>query len=242
MKKAVKFLFILSISVAISPTAYAQIPVTDSAAISKSVQQQVETMAKWKAQYDQMTTSIDQMKAEYQALTGARNLGDIFNNPQFRDYIPADWQGVYDSVRDGGYSVLSGRAAQVYNENKVFDSCQGLSEQRRIQCEAMAVKPSQDKAFALEAYDNAKGRLDQINQLMGEINNTQDPKAIAELQGRIAAEQAAIANEETKFQLYKMVADAEDRVQIQRAREMSMEDAAKRGGLEIQPMTFSIRN
>lgn len=238
MKKAVKFLSILSISVAIAPTAYAQIPVTDSAAISKSVQQQIETMAKWKAQYDQMTTSIDQMKAEYQALTGTRNLGDIFNNSQFRDYIPADWQGVYDSVRDGGYSGLSGRAAQVYNENKIFDSCQSLSDQQRTQCEAMAVKPSQDKAFALEAYDNAKGRLDQINQLMGEINNTQDPKAIAELQGRIAAEQAAIANEETKLQLYKMVADAEDRVQIQRQREINARVLANREYKQRQPFNL----
>ena len=234
MKKAVKFLFILSISVAIAPTAYAQIPVTDSAAISKSVQQQVETMAKWKAQYDQMTASIDQMKAEYQALTGTRNLGDIFNNPQFRDYIPGDWQGVYDSVRDGGYSGLSGRAAEVYNENKIFDSCQGLPDQRRTQCEALAVKPSQDKAFTLEAYDNAKGRLDQINQLMGEINHTQDPKAISELQGRIAAEQAAIANEQTKLQLYAMVAEAEDKVQAQRQHELNAKANARRGWIQPQ--------
>jgi len=77
---------------------------------------------------------------------------------------------------------------------------------------------------------------------MAKINDTPDPKAIAELQGRIAAEQAMIQNEQTKLQLYAMVAQAEDRIQQQRAREMSMQDAAKRGGLGVQPMNFSIRN
>src|SRR5690606_39533596 len=61
---------------------------------------------------------------------------------------------------------------------------------QRLGCEARAVKGAQDKAFALDAYDAARDRLNQIDQLMGRINTTQDPKDIAELQGRIAAEQA----------------------------------------------------
>ncbi len=48
---------------------------------------------------------------------------------------------------------------------------------------------------------------------MAKINGTPDPKAIAELQGRIAAEQAMIQNEQTKLQMYQMVAAAEDRLQ-----------------------------
>lgn len=225
--------------VLISSQALAQIPVTDGAAIKTSVQQQVETMAKWKQQYDQMVSQIDQMKQEYQSITGVRGLGDVLNNPALRDYLPDDWQGVYDSVKSGGYAGLSGRAGQVYNDNKIYDTCVNhTNEQSRISCEAQAVKGAQDKAFALDAYDKAKERLGQIDALMQEINRTQDPKSIAELQGRIAAEQALIQNEQTKLQMYSMVASAEDRLQQQRQLEINAKVLANREYTKHQPFNL----
>lgn len=225
--------------VLISSQALAQIPVTDGAAIKTSVQQQVETMAKWKLQYDQMVSQIDQMKQEYQSITGVRGLGDVLNNPALRDYLPDDWQGVYDSVKSGGYAGLSGRAGQVYNDNKIYDTCVNhTNEQSRISCEAQAVKGAQDKAFALDAYDKAKERLGQIDALMREINRTQDPKSIAELQGRIAAEQALIQNEQTKLQMYSMVASAEDRLQQQRQLEINAKVLANREYTKHQPFNL----
>ncbi|EMP3151377.1 P-type DNA transfer protein VirB5 [Salmonella enterica] len=223
----------------VASSANAQIPVTDGASIANSVQQQVETMAKWKLQYDQMVSQIDQMKQQYSAVTGSRGMGELFNNSQLRDYLPQDWQGVYDSVKNGGYSGLSGRGAEVYADNKVFDSCAYISmDDAKKACEARAVKASQDKGFALDAYDAAKSRLNQIDQLMRQINQTQDPKAIAELQGRIGIEQAAIANEQTKLQLYSMVAQAEEKVQAQQQREIQARTWAARKGIQAQPITF----
>ncbi len=225
--------------VLVSSQVLAQIPVTDGAAIKTSVQQQVETMAKWKLQYDQMVSQIDQMKQEYQSITGVRGLGDVLSNPALRDYLPDDWQGVYDSVKSGGYAGLSGRAGQVYNDNKIYDTCVNhTNEQSRISCEAQAVKGAQDKAFALDAYDKAKERLGQIDALMQEINRTQDPKSIAELQGRIAAEQALIQNEQTKLQMYSMVASAEDRLQQQRQREINAKVLANREYTKHQPFNL----
>ncbi len=225
--------------VLISSQALAQIPVTDGAAIKTSVQQQVETMAKWKLQYDQMVSQIDQMKQEYQSITGVRGLGDVLNNPALRDYLPDNWQGVYDSVKSGGYAGLSGRAGQVYNDNKIYDTCVNhTNEQSRISCEAQAVKGAQDKAFALDAYDKAQERLGQIDALMQEINRTQDSKSIAELQGRIAAEQALIQNEQTKLQMYSMVASAEDRLQQQRQLEINAKVLANREYTKHQPFNL----
>lgn len=230
----------VTLSVFISSAAFAQIPVTDGASIMQQTMAQVETIAKWKMQYDQMISQIDQAKQQYDSLTGSRGLGNIMNDPALRDYLPADWQGVYDSVRSGGYNGLSGRGASVYNANKIFDSCayMKLADQRTA-CEARAVKASQDKGFALDAYDAAKGRINQIDQLMGKINQTQDPKAIAELQGRIAAEQANIQNEQTKLQLYAMVAAAEEKVQAQRQREIQARTWNAKKGIVAQPLTFN---
>ncbi len=234
-----RILFGVTLSALLSSASYAQIPVTDGASIMQQTMAQVETIAKWKLQYDQMVSQIDQAKQQYESLTGSRGLGTIMNNPALRDYLPADWQGVYDSVRSGGYSGLSGRGQSVYNANKIFDSCayMKLADQRTA-CEARAVKASQDKGFALDAYDAAKSRINQIDQLMGQINATQDPKAIAELQGRIAAEQANIQNEQTKLQLYAMVAAAEEKVQAQRQREIQSRTWNAKKGVQVQPLTF----
>lgn len=227
--------FILAVGIAASAIAFAQIPVTDSASIAKSVEQQVETMAKWKTQYDQMVSQIDQLKQQYTAVTGTRGMGQLFNDPQLRDYLPHDWQGIYDAVKSGGYAGLSGRAESVYSQNKAYDACTGFADsQERTHCEARAVKGAQDKAFALDAYDAAQTRLGQIDRLMAQINKTQDPKSIAELQGRIAAEQAMIQNEQTKLQMYQMVAAAEDRLQQQRQREISARAVDQRSYPSLQ--------
>ena len=226
---------VLAAGIAVSSAAFAQIPVTDGASIAQQVAAQVETIAKWKMQYDQMTSQINQMKQQYESLTGSRNLGKILNNAALRDYLPNDWQGVYDSVKTGGYSGLSGRAASIYESNKVYDACAHYKvAEQRTACEAQAVKGSQDKAFALDAYDKAKSRLNQIDQLMAKINDTPDPKAIAELQGRIAAEQAMIQNEQTTLLMYQMVAAAEDRLQQQRQRELNAKANARRGWIQPQ--------
>lgn len=226
---------ILAGGLSLSSASFAQIPVTDGASIAQSIAQQIETIAKWKMQYDQMMDQINQAKQQYEALTGSRGLGTIMNNPALRDYLPGDWQAVYDAVKDGGYAGLSGTAKTVYDQNKVYDACQFFpEEQQRLACEAIAVKGAQDKGFALDAYEKAKSRINQIDQLMSKINDTADPKAIAELQGRIAAEQANIQNEQTKLQMYSMVAAAEDRVQKQRQREINAKVVDKRSYPTLQ--------
>ena len=230
---------ILAGGLSLSSAAFAQIPVTDGASIGQQIAAQVETIAKWKLQYDQMVSQIDQAKQQYESLTGSRGLGNIMNNPALRDYLPGDWQAVYDAVKDGGYAGLSGTAKTVYDKNKVYDACQFFpEEQQRLSCEAMAVKGAQDKGFALDAYEKAKSRINQIDQLMSKINDTADPKAIAELQGRIAAEQANIQNEQTKLQMYQMVASAEDRLQEQRQREINAKVLSNREYTKHQPFNL----
>lgn len=229
----------VAVSALMSSAVFAQVPTTDGAAIAQSLAQQAETIAKWKAQFEQMTSQIEQAKQQYQSLTGSRGLGRSMNDPALREYLPADWQGIYDSVKNGGYAGLSGRGKSVYEANKVFDSCERVAAGvQRTACEARAVKAAQDKGFALDAYDKAKSRIHQIDQLMAKIDETSDPKAIAELQGRIAVEQANIQNEQTKLQLYAMVAAAEDKLQAQRHREIQAKTWAANKFIQVQPLTF----
>lgn len=173
-------------------------------------------------------------------LSIGRNLNQIarrLNAGEIVDELPS-----IEQMRAlGGYSGLTGAAQTVYAKNHIYDACQSVqSQDQRSACEAAAAKPSIDQGMALDAYAIAASRLDQIEQLSQRINGTKDPKAIAELQGRIASEEAAIQNEQTKLQLYQMVADAQTKIQEQRQRELNQRDAARRGYVQPQPLQATI--
>ncbi|MCO5055465.1 type IV secretion system protein [Thermomonas sp.] len=81
--------------------------------MTQNLMNHVEDIAKFVEQIEQLKAQLTQMQQQYDALTGTRNLGDILNNPAFQDYLPADWQNVYKSLQNGGYSGLTGTAAAI---------------------------------------------------------------------------------------------------------------------------------
>jgi type IV secretion system protein VirB5 len=231
MKKTIIYAAISALFVS---TTQAQEAVIDVAAIGQ-LASQAATLGQ---QLSEMKNQVTQLKNTYDSLNGSRGLGTIMNNPALRNYLPQDWQNVYDSVKQGGYAGLSGTAKTLYTQ--IYDSCKHITvDDQRLACESSAVKGAQDKGFALDAYSKAQDRMTQIDQLMAKVNDTQDPKAIAELQARIATEQANIQNEQTKLQMYAMVAAAEDKVQQQQHREMNARTWAATKGISAQPITFN---
>ncbi len=229
-----KTIICAAISALFVSTTQAQEAVIDVAAIGQ-LASQAATLGQ---QLSEMKNQVTQLKNTYDSLNGSRGLGTIMNNPALRNYLPQDWQNVYDSVKQGGYAGLSGTAKTLYTQ--IYDSCKHITvDDQRLACESSAVKGAQDKGFALDAYSKAQDRMTQIDQLMAKVNDTQDPKAIAELQARIATEQANIQNEQTKLQMYAMVAAAEDKVQQQQHREMNARTWAATKGISAQPITFN---
>lgn len=198
----------------LSNSVLAQIPVTDGSVLTQQIQQVVS----WGQQLQQMKAQIEQQKQAYQAITGPRGLGNLLNNPALKNELPADWQSVYTAIQKGGYQGLTGSAKSIRNANKIVDCDQKL-ETARILCEREANKPAQDKAFVQDAYTHAQARLSNIEGLMSQIDTTSDPKAIADLGARIQIEQAMIQNEQTKLQMFRMLAEAEQALIIQQKKE-----------------------
>lgn len=186
---------------ALSGTASAQIPTIDTAAIA----QMVTTVEQLKAQ-------LAQMQQTYSNFTGSRGLGTVANNTALRNYIPANWQSTYDSIRSGGYSGLTDTAKLIRQANMIFDACASQTGQSKTICERQSVLAAQQKAYINSAFEAAGNRLVQIEQLMSRINSTTDQKEIAELQARIGTEQAAIQNEMTKMQLFRQAAEIEEKL------------------------------
>lgn len=212
----------------LTPSAQAGWPVTVIADVPGQINQMVnhaQTLKDYAAlleQLEQLRRQYTQMQKDYESVTGSRNLGEILNNPAFKNYIPDNWQEVQSNIRNNGYEGLSGSARVLRNSSRIFDACEYITDfQEKRNCAAKAVKPAQDQAFATDAYKKSAQRVAQIESLMGQINQTSDPKAIAELNARIQAEQALIQNEQTKLALYQSAANAEKALLDQQSYELN---------------------
>lgn len=202
------------------PASASGIPVVDGTQVAQGVQQ----LAQWAQQIAEMKNQLDQMKQQYQSLTGARGFGDVLNNPALRNYLPQDWQKVYDSIQNGGYKGLDGTAKALADAAGLMKQCANYTDQNvKSSCEASAVQTAQNKSNLMQSLDAATQRLNQIQGLMNQIKNTNDPKGIAELQARIAGEQAMIQNEATRLQMYQMMTQANEKLAKEQARQAHIE-------------------
>ncbi|QNQ63924.1 P-type DNA transfer protein VirB5 [Brucella sp. 6810] len=225
-----KIILSFAFALTVTSTAHAQLPVTDASSIAQNLAHHLEEMVKFAEQIEQLRLQLQQQRQQLSALTGARGLGDILRDPTLRSYLPHNWRDLYEAVMSGGYLAAAGETAMLLRKSQVYDSCASISDKdQRIACEAKVVKPLQDKVMTSNAYDATDKRLQEIESLMQEINKTEDPKAIAELQGRIDAENAMIKNEDTRLHLYQRMAEAQDKILDQRQHELDAKDNARRG-------------
>lgn len=225
--------------VLLSSSANAQIPVTDVAGIASRAIEHGLTIQEWIKQIDEMRKQYEKMRQTHEALTGVRNLGDVFDKPELRKYLPDDWVRLHRALKWSGYEGLVRKGVEIYSENKVHDACEHIElDDLRLDCETRAVSPSQNQGDAIEAYDLVAARGEQLSALQEQINTTQDPKAIAELQARISIEQATIANETTRLNLASSIADSERLIQQQRQKEFQARNWSATKGIEIEPLTF----
>jgi len=195
----------LSLALAMpSFNAGAAYPVIDVASIAQLVQQ-----------LNQMRDQLEQAREQYKSLTGIRGFGDLFNNPLLREYLPEEWTNLYDAVQSGDIAGISGRVDELIAaaQEGSLEEIAADVETRRARLGAV------NRAVGEAGFEAAIERTEQIQSLIEEISNTEDPKGIAELQARIAGEQAAVANEMAKLQLVAMLQQAEERMIDARAEE-----------------------
>lgn len=222
IRKFVLTLFSVACAVT-ATTASAQIPVTDAASLAQQIQQ---VMA-WGQQIQGMKDQLTQQQQLFNSMNGTRGIGQLLNNPTLKDILPQDWQKVYSAIQAGGYTGLTGSAKAIRDANAIFQ-CKTGNKEEIARCDRELNKPAQDKAFASDAYTAAQRRLDNIQALMGQIDNATDSKQIQDLQVRMQAEQAMIQNEQTKLTMFKMMADAEDKLIAQQKHEQDLKDLSSK--------------
>ena len=183
------------------------IPVIDTANLLQAVQNVLDD----EQRFEQLAHTIAQLQITYHSLTGMRNLAAALNNPAFQNYLPPAVYLLYNDVAALGYGALSQRAKALRDDAMVYN-CLELAGPSQTSCQAMLAMPYQYKASINDAQDRSAQRVTQINALLQQANDTQDPKAIAEAQARIEGESALLAHEATQAQLAGMGSDADQRV------------------------------
>ncbi|CAB3772064.1 type IV secretion system protein [Paraburkholderia humisilvae] len=175
----------------LAPTAHAQgMLVLDASNLAQAIL----TVRQLQQQYTTITN-------QYEAQIGNRGLGDIFNSPALRNYLPDQWQSVYDSAKRGQLNGISGVADSIARKEALTAYTPG---QQRLN-DTLAT----NKAMVMRAYQASIDRLNNIQQLMQQSNLTQDPAAKADLQNRWAAEISSIDADKVRLELAAKLQDAE---------------------------------
>ena len=172
------------------------IPVVDAA----SLQQAVQTTLQLQMQYQQLLREYDQHVKAYRAATGTRSLGLALWETELRSIVPEGYREAVDAVLARGAGGLTGRAAALYRESGLGRRCEPLASGARELCEREAAAAVQTRVFFEQAAETAGKRTAKIEGLLAAINSATDPKAIADLQARIAGEAAALASEKLRME------------------------------------------
>ena len=200
------------------------IPVIDIANLIQTIQQVLDDVTSIQNQVQQIT----QLQNQLDSINGMRNLGQVFNNPTLKNYVPAEAYTYLNAVDTSGYSGLNATAKTLRDAGMVYN-CMDLAGAARTDCQAALAQPYQQKGLLQDAMKTAAGRLTQINSLMDQINGTSDQKAILEVQARIGAENALLAHEVSQVQMLQGMADSEERIARSRDRERQYQMLGRTG-------------
>ncbi len=201
LKKLVQTLLISTALLMPVPSFSSGIPVVDVASIAEAIKTIIELQKHYSELKEQTGLSIDQL----QALTGARGLANLVNDPTSRYYIPAEYQEVLQltaGIAGGDYDDLQNRVDALLNAAKIIDVGDTAFGAASIEGQAFVADQNQiaiNSALAEESYNEASRRTANLQVLLDRVNTADDAKEIADLQARISAEQLMLTNEQNKL-------------------------------------------
>lgn len=207
-----KAIVVLAFAAIFSCAASAQIPVTVTTQVEDSpmeVMHRAKELAQWAKEIEEMKRHWDKMDQMEKLVTGARYLG-IPNIAGVSGQIPEDIEDIYSGSYSFTQSIMS--AERISGTSA---ATQDALNERYLKTAAA------EKAVALNTYQGAQERLNNINDLIAKIDTAKDPKEIQDLQARIAAEQALVQNETTKLQMVSQLAAAEQKLVDDQRRQMN---------------------
>jgi type IV secretion system protein VirB5 len=202
------------------------IPVIDIQAIIQAVAEVSNTLQ----EIDNQITQISQLDSQIKAITGARGLGAILNNPLLQNYLPPGAAGIVNDIQANGTSALTPTASTLRRMHMTYN-CENLAGVDQSQCQSQLDQPYQSLAFMQDAIATSNNRLAQIESLMSAIDGTTDAKGVAEIQARVDAENAMLGHVQTQMQMATGMAITQEQIVRSKADESRMQQANRTGNL-----------
>lgn len=230
-----RFIAVGALSLASISVAYAQWAVVDVGAIAQLVQQ-LQTMQQ---QLDTARDQLSEARTHYRAITGSRGMQLLLRGVN-RNYLPQDWAALVAAAQgaQGAYIALAAEIETATQANAVLSAAQlaALSPAVRADIEATRRTTAMMQGLARQALQATSNRFASLQQLIDAIANATDQKAVLDLQARIGAEAAMLANEQSKLEVLRQTAQAESEAQRQRLLERAITDI---GSLrQLPPLQF----
>ena len=229
--------FILAVG---PPAAQAQQIVHDPRALAQMIEEARTTMDQLRAlptQVEQGRQLLDSLNEISDVNALARELG----LPEVRTPLP-DLDGLR-AAADGDLSALgdlAGRAEAIRRQTRLYEppagEAGGAEAFYRDALERAGARTARDLAVG-EAIDrSADRRRDGLETLRSALDTAPTARAVMDLDARLAAEQALIANEQVRLQGLALTQAAEARLEEQRARERA--EAARTARMQAYERAF----
>lgn len=228
-----------SLCAALQSPAQAAVAVIDVAVLRQSIQQ----VQAWSQQYQQMQNQLSQLQQAHAAMTGDRGMAGLLGN-QNRTYLPTNWNAAMNSLNAGGtsYGELANIARQIKQAQSVLSEQETgrLSPQMQQYLEQTRNLSASQQAVGQSAYNTAAQRVTTLQALTNAINGQTDPKAIMDLQARIASEQAALQNDQAQLQSVVALQSSQAAAQQGMANELRAQTAGSGNFPRVRPAISSL--
>lgn len=232
MKKFAKLTAAVALVLAAHSPAMAITTVFNPTLLLQAIQQ---TQA-WAQQYQQMASQIRQLQQANAAMSGDRGMAGLLGN-QNRSYLPPNWDQAMTTLSQSGttYGQLAAVTRQIKEAQSVLSQqdASRMSPQMQQYLEQTRNLTASQQAIGQSAYNTAAQRVNTLQALTNALNGQTDPKAVMDLQARIASEQAALANDQAQLQAVAQLTAAQSVAQQAMTNEMRAKAAGSGRVLKI---------
>lgn len=153
----------------------------------KNLVQATQQVRAWSQQYSQMITTINQGRESLRSMSGDRGMSNLMAGG--RSYLPPDWTAAM--------TTMTAAATQIRDSQAILTGSQtaSLGPQMSAFLRSSRDVSASQQAVGQQAYAQAAERVIRLQGLTTALAGQTDPKAVMDLQARIASEQAGLAND-----------------------------------------------
>ena len=214
---AIFVLLLAGAAAAPAAPASSQTLVYDPTAVGKLVQSYENALQQLEALKAQVAQG-KQLYDGFNTASGVNSIASELATPALRAFLPdAD---KYVAAARGDLAALGSlgtAATSIRSANRIYTPPASDTSGRDL--EASGNRAARDLAMGQQVAAASATRLQGLQQLQTAIGTATDARAVMDLQARLQAEQAMIANDQMRVQGLAMAQAGEDRVQQQRDRE-----------------------